>query len=215
MHNIAIIDYCMGNTQSVANAFEAIGSKPVITNDPAILEAADGLVLPGVGAFPVGMKNLEKLGLIPVLNNLVLKQKKPFLGLCLGMQLVAKIGFEVEECSGLGWIDAEVLPLSVQELGLKVPHVGWNDVVSTKESVLLGNSDEIKSYYFVHSFHFVPKNPIVSVGTCEYGIEFTAVIESENILATQFHPEKSQKNGLQLLRSFLTRCHKLEEVCNA
>ncbi len=215
MHNIAIIDYSMGNTQSVANAFEAIGSKPIITNDPAVLEAADGLVLPGVGAFPVGMRNLEKLGLIPVLNDLVLKKKKPFLGLCLGMQLVAKVGFEVEECSGLGWLDADIVPLSVQELDLKVPHVGWNDVVSVKDSVLLGPAGETKSFYFVHSFHFVPKNDSIAVGTCEYGINFTAVIESENIMATQFHPEKSQKNGLHLLRSFLTRCHRLEEVCNA
>jgi len=214
MHTVAIIDYHMGNTQSVANAFESLGANPVITNDLAVLESADALVLPGVGAFPVGMKNLESLGLIPILNYLVLEKKKPFLGLCLGMQLIAKKGFEVEECNGLGWIDATVKPLSVSH-GLKVPHVGWNDVLPVRNSVVLGELQEIKSFYFVHSFIVEPEDASICVGTCEYGNNFTAVIERGNIMATQFHPEKSQKNGLQLLSNFLSCSSKIEEVCNA
>jgi len=199
--NVAIIDYDFGNVRSVANALESLGASVQISRDKDVLQAADALILPGVGAFGDGMANLKGFGLISILEELVLWQKKPFLGICVGMQLLAQTGFEGGEQAGLGWLDAEVIRLETP--GLKVPHVGWNDVRTTQSSNLLGDVGAVHSYYFVHSYHLRCRDESVITGVCEYGVEFPAVIEQGNIFAVQFHPEKSQKHGLQLLSNFL------------
>lgn len=200
--NVAIINYEFGNVRSVANALESLGASVQISRDAEVLQSADALILPGVGAFGDGMANLRRFGLISTLEELVLVQKKPFLGICVGMQLLAKTGFEGGEQAGLGWIDAEVIRFETD--GLKVPHVGWNDVRTTSNSKLLGNIEEIHSYYFLHSYHLRCYGMANVTGVCEYGVEFPAVMEQGNIFAVQFHPEKSQKHGLQLLSNFLS-----------
>jgi imidazole glycerol-phosphate synthase subunit HisH len=202
-NNVTIIDYKVGNIRSVANAFEAIGADVKISNQLDDLYQADYLVLPGVGAFQDGMKNLEQLGLMGTLNNLVLQERKPFLGICLGMQLLAKTGWEDGQYEGLGWIDAQVTRLDVDHAGFKVPHVGWNDVTSIIDNSLLGPANSVDCFYFLHSYHMIVNEPSVCIGTCNYGAEFTAIIQKDNIFAVQFHPEKSQKSGLRLLKNFM------------
>lgn len=205
--SVAIIDYGLGNTRSVANALEAIGANVCISNDTDMMEKADALILPGVGAFEDGMRNLRNLGLVDSLHRLVIDQKKPFMGICLGMQLITQKSHENGVHEGLGWIDAEVVrfpaDINVQGSLMKVPHVGWNDVKFTQENALGIPVGTLQSFYFVHSYFLKCRNESDSVGVCDYGLHFTAVLERDNIFAAQFHPEKSQKHGLELLRRFL------------
>lgn len=203
--SVVIIDYELGNVRSVANALQALGAEVKISRDPDELRAAGGLILPGVGAFRDGMANLHRFGLIPILNELVLEQKKPFLGICLGMQLLAKTSTEGGTQAGLGWLNADVihLPVDPGNPSLKIPHVGWNDVKITRTCPVLGLPGEMQSYYFVHSYALHCHEPEMITGLCEHGIEFPAVVQKNNILAVQFHPEKSQKHGLNLLANFL------------
>jgi glutamine amidotransferase len=203
--SVAIIDYGLGNVRSVANALQVLGAEVKISRNPQDFQEADGLILPGVGAFGDGMANLKQFGLIPHLNEMVLEQKKPFLGICLGMQLLAKTSTEGGLQEGLGWLDADVIRLGIQEenFSLKIPHVGWNDVTVRRTCPVLGLPGENKSFYFVHSYALHCHEPEIVTGTCEYGIEFPVVIQKNNILAVQFHPEKSQKHGLNLLANFL------------
>ena len=201
---IAIIDYGMGNVRSLMNAFEYIGEDAVVTADFDELEAADRLVLPGVGAFGDAMKAIEAHeGLRVVLDRLALEDKKPVLGVCLGMQLFARVSHEHGTHQGLGWLDAEILPLDVAPPA-KVPHVGWNAVSFAQDEWLFrglpsGESD----YYFVHSFHMVCHDPQDLIATTDHGGTVTAAVRRGNLTATQFHPEKSQDNGLQLLQNWL------------
>lgn len=211
----AIVDYGMGNVQSVANAFEVLGFDVCVTRDSTELQKSDALVLPGVGAFPKGMQNLRDFGLIPVLNEMVLHRQIPFLGICLGMQLIAKTGFEIEECSGLGWVDAEVVKLESEAKGLKIPHVGWNDAEINRSDGLLGESGETKSFYFVHSYHVCLKDKSVATAVSNHGIDFTSALRKGNIFATQFHPEKSQKHGLEFLKKFALLATHPREVSHA
>lgn len=200
---IAIIDYGMGNVRSLMNAFEYIGEDAVVTADLEALEAADRLVLPGVGAFGDAMKAIDDKGLRPVLDRLALEVKKPVLGVCLGMQLFAKRSLEHGAHDGLGWLDAEIRPLEVQRPA-KVPHVGWNAVsFAPDEWLFKGLPSGESDYYFVHSFHMVCNDPTDLVGTTEHGGTVTAAVRRGNLTATQFHPEKSQDNGLQLLQNWL------------
>jgi len=203
--SVVIIDYGLGNVRSVANALEFLGADVKISRDPEDLQATEGLILPGVGAFGDGMANLQRFGLIPHLNELALEKKKPFLGICLGMQLLAKSSAEGGYQEGLGWLNANVVKLSPtpQKPPLKVPHVGWNDVFVQRSCPVLGLPGETKSFYFVHSYALQCHNPEMIAGTCDYGVEFPAVVQQDNILAVQFHPEKSQKHGLNLLANFL------------
>lgn len=191
MSRVAVIDYGMGNVQSVVNALEFIGSSAVLTREPREIQSADRIILPGVGAFGDGMKNLRDFGLIPILEEEVLKKKKPFLGICLGLQLLGTTGLEYGRNQGLGWIPGLVDRLP-SENGLRIPHIGWNDVKP------LGGA-----YYFVHSYHLVPEDKSVVTGWCEYGITFCAAIQKDNIWGAQFHPEKSHKDGLKYLRNFI------------
>jgi glutamine amidotransferase len=199
---VTIVDYGLGNLFSVAKAFESIGIPVRISADPKDLKDASHIVLPGVGAFPRGMQNLKSEGLLETLEEEVLGKKKPFLGICLGLQLLADKGYEYEESAGLGWIKGEVRILDVEQQGLKVPHIGWNDLSLKKESRLFKKIKSDADFYFVHSYqlHCADKKDVVA--TTIYGEEITAVIERENICAVQFHPEKSQDAGLTLLENF-------------
>ena len=201
---ILIIDYGMGNLRSVANAFAAVGAPAEVTRDPEQLREADRIVLPGVGAFADGMRNLREGGWVPVLEEEVLDKGKPFLGLCVGLQLLATKGTEHGDSDGLGWI-AGVVERIPTNGGLRVPHIGWNDVRLARRDGLYAGLDETASFYFVHSYVLRPEDPDVVSGVCEYGDAFAASIELRNIHATQYHPEKSHRAGLAVLRNFATQ----------
>lgn len=200
---IAIVNYKMGNLQSVGNLLEYLGQNYIITNNKEEIASADKIILPGVGAFGEAMKNLRELDLVEVLRQEVLEKKKPMLGICLGMQLLANKSYEMGEHEGLGWIEGEVKLLDTGDKTLRIPHIGWNDVVPAKESVLYGSNLNPRVFYFVHSFHFVCKNKEDVTGLTEYGNNFVSSIERGNIFATQFHPEKSQKDGIELMKNFI------------
>jgi len=201
-NNIVIIDYKMGNLRSVQKAFEKVGAEAVISNDHETILQAAKLVLPGVGSFKDGMKHLKELELIDILNQKVIEDKTPILGICLGMQLFASKSYENGETEGLSWIDAEIVKFEFNEKKLKVPHVGWNEAKFNKKScILFSDIDNQKDFYFVHSFYF-KENENVTIATTNYGFEFTSAINKNNIFATQFHPEKSQTDGLQILKNF-------------
>lgn len=199
---IFIVDYGMGNLHSIAKAFEYVGAEVKISSDAKEISRADKIVLPGVGAFRDGMENLKKQGLDVVLRKEVLENKKPFLGICLGMQLLADKSFEFGEWNGLGFVSGEVCEFDVDKK-LKVPHVGWNDVNVLKDAPILSGIKNNSDFYFVHSYHLVCKDKENILGVSDYGGEFTAMINKDNIVAAQFHPEKSQRDGLKLLKNFL------------
>lgn len=200
---IGIINYGMGNLSSVLNAFSVLGAAPLIMETPAQLRDVERIVLPGVGAFGDGMANLRSGGWVSELEAAVLAEKKPFLGLCLGMQLLATQGTEHGEWTGLGWIPGAVRRLVPTDTSIRVPHMGWNDLEVTKANGLYrGMTDAV--CYFVHSYAFTPENPDVVSAFCTHGERFAASLEWRNIFATQYHPEKSQRSGLAVLRNFLT-----------
>jgi len=199
--NIVIIDYKMGNLKSVEKAFAKVGADVIISNDSQIIKNASKIVLPGVGAFKDGMKYLKELGLIDVLHKEVLQNKKPFLGICLGMQLIAKKSYENGKTEGLAWIDGIVVKFDSSNL--KVPHVGWNNVTYKKENVLFKDIPNSSDFYFVHSYHFTSLEDAVTSST-DYGDDFVSSLQKENIFAVQFHPEKSQKVGLKFLENFVS-----------
>jgi len=200
---IAVIDYQMGNVHSVAKAFKLIGGDVVISNKKEVIERADCVVLPGVGAFADGMKNIKKFGLIKILEEEILKKRKPFLGICLGMQLLAKESDEFGLHKGLGWLDASVKMIKTGDTNLKVPHVGWNNIKMNIKCPLFKEIRQNSEFYFVHSFHVVCKLTQNVMAVCDYGIKLTAAIQKNNIFAVQFHPEKSQTAGLRVLENFL------------
>ena len=200
---VVIVDYGMGNLNSVRKALEVLGADAVISNKKSDLENADRIILPGVGAFGQGMKNLKELGLIDALKKEVLEKKKPFLGLCLGMQLIAKNSTELGFNDGLGWLDAEVRSLAEKSRTIKIPHIGWNEITFKPESPLFIGFQNKPAFYFVHSYHVICNSESDVAATCDYGLTFTAAINKDNIFGTQFHPEKSQTVGLQVLKNFL------------
>jgi glutamine amidotransferase len=199
---IVVIDYGIGNIASVLNMFKKIGAKDVcISSDNSIIEKADKLLLPGVGSFDAGMNNLEKSGLIPILNNKVLIEKTPILGICLGMQLLTQKSEEGIK-PGLGWIDGETLKFNFNNNNeLKIPHMGWNYVNVKKENPLI-DINEKNRFYFVHSY-YVKCNEEQSISTTQYGFDFTCMVKKENIFGAQFHPEKSLRFGMKFLENFV------------
>jgi len=197
---IAIIDYDMGNSRSVEKAIEAVGGEPVVTNELSVIEDADKIILPGVGAFSKAMENLESLKLVDVLKRQILEYRKPLLGICLGMQLLAKTSYEFQETAGLGLIDATVERFNQ---GLVVPHVGWNNITLKRDTPFFDRVKSGDDFYFVHSFYMKNNRLEDIAATCDYGIEFTAAVGKDNIFATQFHPEKSQEKGLNILTEFV------------
>lgn len=200
---IAIIDYKLGNLRSVAGAVARLGHEPRITSRPEDLKEADKLILPGVGAFADGMKNLRELGLIEPLAALVLNDCKPILGICLGFQLMAMDSSEFGYHEGLGWLDASVIRIEPDDPGLRIPHVGWNDLRKAAVDPLFREIPDDALFYYVHSYHVRCNRPEIVLGTCDYGVPFVAAVRQNNIYAVQFHPEKSQLAGLQLLKNFL------------
>lgn len=202
MKKIAIIDYGMGNVQSVANALDFLGYTAVITDDHNVLKECDAYILPGVGAFAEAMNNLRQRHLISLLHAEVIEKQKPILGICLGMQLFLQSSEEMGLHEGLGWIEGKVIAMKPDNT-LRVPHVGWNDIVAKENSSLFMGVNIDANFYFDHSYHVVCDEYYVSA-KCNYGsFELTAALQHKNLFATQFHPEKSQTKGLKLLRNFL------------
>jgi len=200
---IAIIDYGMGNLRSLSNAFEYLGESAVVTHDPLVMDDADRIVLPGVGAFGDAMDAMRQCDIIAPLNRQVETFRKPLLGICLGMQLVARESVEHGHHEGLGWIDARIERLAPGNF-LKIPHVGWNSLDFPKDDWLFeGIRQKEANFYFVHSYHMVCVHAEEVVATTDYGGAVTAVVRKDNILVMQFHPEKSQDNGLRLLQNWV------------
>jgi glutamine amidotransferase len=201
---VAIVDYGVSNLDSVARAIEECGGHPFVTSEPADLAEAASIVLPGVGAFRVGMENLLRLALDEALDDLVRNRGIPLLGLCLGMHLLASRGSEGGETAGLGWIDGEIVQLVPQEPSERVPHIGWNEVVAKRDASPLVIEDPPHDFYFVHSFCFQPADEDDVVATTPYCGGFASVIARDNVYGVQFHPEKSSRAGFALLRDFLS-----------
>lgn len=214
---VAIIDYGSGNLRSAAKAFERAARNAglgaagtvTVTDDPEAVLRADHIVLPGVGAFADCKAGLASLpGMIEALEEAVLRRGRPFLGICVGMQLMASVGHEYKDTPGLGWIDGAVASLAPADPGLKIPHMGWNAlrVVNGGHPVLAGleaSGGTPPHTYFVHSYGFTPADPQAVRATADYGGPVTAVIARDNLVGTQFHPEKSQATGLALIANFL------------
>lgn len=206
--NIIIIDYGSGNLQSVFNALQLV-KKPSdlvsISNNPEDLKSATHIILPGVGAFGDCISSLKAIdGMVGELQIQVLKNKKPFLGICVGMQLLADFGFEYGKHAGLGFVAGDVVEIDNQNNTLKVPHIGWNNVSIKKSHPILEGIKDGEHFYFVHSFYFVAKDQNDVLATVDYGSPLTAIIAKENIIATQFHPEKSSDAGLKVLKNFIS-----------
>jgi glutamine amidotransferase len=203
----ALIDYGSGNLASAAKALAhaAKGSQDIVTTaDPDVVKDAERIVLPGVGAFADCMKGLSSVpGMTEALREKVLKQGAPFLGICVGMQLLATVGVEFGRHAGLGWIAGEVVKITPDDASLKIPHMGWNELHFEQEHALLEGIAPGAHAYFVHSYQFKTVLPEDLIATTDYGGPLTAIIGNENIAGTQFHPEKSQETGLKLLENFL------------
>ncbi len=197
---IAIIDYQMGNLRSVQKGFAKVGHEAIISSDPAVLEKADKIVLPGVGAFGDAMHELKRRDLVEPIRRIV-AQGKPFLGICLGLQLLFEEGFEGGRHEGLGILPGKVLRFELPG-EYKVPHMGWNQLMIRRPAPLLAGLADGTYCYFVHSYHVVPDDPQVIAAQTDYGGPFCSMIWRDNVVATQFHPEKSQADGLRMLKNF-------------
>lgn len=197
MKQIAIIDYGMGNLRSVQKSFEYIGLNAILTQDPTQVEKAAAAVLPGVGAFADAMQALTKTGMDDCIRAFT-ASGRPFLGICLGMQMLFEKSYEGGEFTGLGLLPGQVVPIPPQR---KVPHMGWNQLAITQDTPLLAGLPEKSFVYFVHSFYADAPDEVVTA-VCDYGMTITAAVGRDNIMATQFHPEKSGAVGLQILRNF-------------
>jgi glutamine amidotransferase len=208
---VAIIDYGSGNLRSAAKAFERVVTElglnltVEVTSDPRRIDIAERIVLPGVGAFADCKAGLSRLpGMVETLIGQVLVRRRPFFGICVGMQLMATTGREHGEHAGLGWIEGEVVPLGVEDQGLKVPHMGWNQLVADRpDHPLLAGLPVEAHAYFVHSYRFACADPAEGLAHVEYGGPVTAMIGRDNMVGTQFHPEKSQATGLAVIANFL------------
>lgn len=200
---ITIIDYKTGNLGSIQNILRKIGETSIVSSDKAIVEKATKIILPGVGSFDTGMKNLKELDLIDILNKKVLDEKIPVLGICLGMQILSERSQE-GVLAGLSWIKGEVVKFEIKDTTeYKIPHMGWNFVVRKKESPLFHDMMPEPRFYFVHSYYFKASDNSDVLTTTNYETEFTSAVEKDNIFGVQFHPEKSHKYGMRLLKNFV------------
>ncbi len=200
---VVVVDYGMGNLRSVAKALEAVGFEKVsVSSDPDTIRRAEALVFPGQGAFRKAMENLRRLSLVRPLREHIDKGK-PFLGICLGLQLLFEWSYEHGKTAGLGVLKGEVILLPKE---LKIPHMGWNQVWIKQRQGLFSDIEDGDFFYFVHSYHVAPSESDVVASTTDYGIDFVSAVQKENLWAVQFHPEKSQHKGLQLLKNFRTFC---------
>lgn len=200
---VVIVDYKMGNLGSIHNMLRRIGAQAAVSSDPAHILTASGLILPGVGAFDQGMQSLAQQGLLPVLEQAVRGGGKPLLGICLGMQLLTR-GSEEGVRPGLGWIAADTKRFCFdrEHCQLKIPHMGWNATRPARPDPLFAGLEEA-AFYFVHSYHVVCDSPDDVLAYCEHGYPFAAALRRGNIMGTQFHPEKSHKYGMRLLKNFV------------
>ncbi|MCD6231027.1 imidazole glycerol phosphate synthase subunit HisH [Candidatus Aerophobetes bacterium] len=202
---IAIIDYGMGNLRSVENAFKSIGYPVTITRDPGKILDSSGIILPGVGAFRDCLKNLKTYGLFKPLYKFI-ESKKPFLGICLGLQVFFEESEEFGRYKGLGILKGRVV--SLPQNRVKIPHMGWNTIKIRKKCPIFEGIKDFSYFYFVHSYYVIPEEEEIIATTTDYGVEFTSSIWKDNIFACQFHPEKSQKLGLKVLKKFGEICQR-------
>jgi glutamine amidotransferase len=204
MNLVAIVDYGMCNLDSVARAVEECGGVPIVTDQANDLAQANRIILPGVGAFPDAMRNLKQRSLNEILSEQVIGKQVPFLGICLGMQLLATKGWEGSETPGLGWIEGEVRRLQPLNTDTRVPHMGWNEVFFVQDSPLFRNISSGKDFYFVHSYHLWCANTVDVLARTPYCGEFVSAIQRDWVFGVQFHLEKSQRLGFQALKNFLS-----------
>lgn len=204
MSEISLIDYGLANMRSVTNAVQYLGASVKVITSGRELKNGNRIILPGVGSFASGMKGLKDRGFIEPLNEMVLHKGIPILGICLGFQLICNFSEEGGQ-QGLGWINADIIRFENSK-NFNVPHIGWNDVYFNEHKSLFAEMQSPVNFYFVHSYYLPVTENVqqISAGTCDYGIKFVAAIEKENIMACQFHPEKSQMAGLKLLENFLS-----------
>ena len=206
--NVTIVDYNSGNISSVINSFKEVAKDKVnieVTSDLSTIKTSDKVVLPGQGSFKScidGLRNIN--GLIDTLNEFALESKKPLLGICVGLQMFADIGYEEVETKGLGWISGKVSKIDNQDGKFKLPHIGWNEINITKESKIFKGIENKSHMYFVHSYEFVPEDKSVISATTDYSSNVVCAAEKENIFGTQFHPEKSDKIGLKIINNFIS-----------
>jgi len=202
---IGVIDYGAGNLRSVLNAFMALGQTPFVIQKPSELVRASGVVLPGVGAFGKGMEKLKQMDLIEPLNEAVLVKKKPFLGICLGLQFLASVSREQGEHKGLGWLNGTVDEIVPSSPRYRIPHMGWNNVAVERTTPLFGGLSETPTFFFVHSYELVLDRDDTRfvTSTCDHGTKIIASVQKDNIFGVQFHPEKSQADGLCVLKNFV------------
>jgi glutamine amidotransferase len=201
---IAIVDYGMGNLGSVKNMLRKVGAQAIITSNPEVIDKAEKIILPGVGSFDSGMRNLIDLGLVDVLEKRVKQDKVPVLGICLGVQLMTK-GSAEGDLNGLGWFDATAVKFNNDEVQerLLLPNIGWRNVELIKPSKLFENMHDDPRFYFVHSYHLISNDASNVLLNAYYGYDYVAAFEQENILGVQFHPEKSHKYGMKLFENFV------------
>ena len=205
---VTIVDYKSGNISSVINSFNEVARDKVnieVTSDLNKIKSCDKVVLPGQGSFKSCIDGLNSIsGLIDTLNEFVLNNKKPLLGICVGLQMFADVGYEEVETKGLGWISGKVSKIDNQNGKYKLPHIGWNQVNIIKESKIFKNVENNSHMYFVHSYEFVPNDKTVTAATTDYSSNIVCAVEKENIFGTQFHPEKSDKTGLKIINNFIS-----------
>ena len=205
--NITIVDYNSGNISSVINSFNEVAKNKVnieVTSNLNKIKSSDKVVLPGQGSFKSCIKALNSVnGLVDCLNELAIINKKPLLGICIGFQMFADIGYEETETKGLGWIPGKVLKIDNQNGKYKLPHIGWNQINIVKDSKIFKDIKNNSHMYFVHSYEFVPENKNVITTTSDYSSNIVCSVEKENIFGTQFHPEKSDKIGLKIIDNFI------------
>jgi len=205
--NVIIVDYNSGNISSVINSFKEVAKDKVnieVTSDLNKIKSSDKVVLPGQGSFKTCIDALNKIdGLSNTLNEFVISNKKPILGICVGLQMFADIGYEETETKGLGWISGKVSKIDNQNGKYKLPHIGWNQIKIIKDSKIFNGIEDNSHMYFVHSYEFIPNDKNVISATTKYSSNIVCSIEKENIFGTQFHPEKSDKIGLKIIKNFL------------
>ena len=205
--NVTIVDYKSGNISSVINSFNEVAKDKVnviVTSDLDRIKLSDKVVLPGQGSFKNCVDALNRVnGLVDTLNDFVINNKKPLLGICVGLQMFADIGYEETETKGLGWISGKVSKIDNQNSKYKLPHIGWNQINFAKESKIFKGVENNSHMYFVHSYEFVPNDKNVISATTEYSTKLVCSVEKENIFGTQFHPEKSDKIGLKIIDNFI------------
>ena len=205
--NVTIVDYNSGNISSVINSFEEVAKDKVkieVTSDLKKIKSSDKVVLPGQGSFKSCVDALKSInGLVHTLNEFAINDKKPLLGICVGLQIFADIGYEETETKGLSWISGKVSKIDNQKGNYKLPHIGWNEIKIVKDSKIFKNIENNSHMYFVHSYEFIPEDKDVISATTDYSSNIVCSVEKGNIFGTQFHPEKSDKIGLQLIKNFI------------